>query len=110
MKNIYKLFVALAALSLWACQATVLEPVLDITDSPDTNPVAEEFKIVTIVAGKEQTKTSYAGETDFSWSAGDQVSVIFNDGTDSHWVPFTTDTAAASCKFTSSVPSSYEYY
>lgn len=109
MKNIYKLFVALAALSLWACRATVLEPVLDITDSPDTNPVAEEFKIVTIVAGKEQTKTSYAGETDFSWSAGDQVSVIFNDETDSHWVPFTTATAAASCEFTSSpVPSSYK--
>ena len=109
MKNIYKLFVALAALSLWACQVAILEPVKDITDSPDTKPVADEFKVVTIVAGKEQTKTSYAGETEFSWSVGDQVSVIFNNGTDSHWVPFTTDTAATTCKFTSSsMPLSYE--
>jgi len=70
----------------------------------ETLPEAPEgYKILTIRASQEDTKTSYAGEKTFSWSAGDQISVLCNDGTNNFWQTFTATSAAATTDFTATV-------
>lgn len=65
------------------------------------------YKILTIQASKAcfdaDTKTSYAGEKVFSWSVGDKISVLCNNGSVNMWQEFTASTAAASSSFTATV-------
>ena len=83
MKKIYVIGSALAAL-LAACTA----------ERP------EEFQVLSLQASRgTETKTAYAGEVNFSWSAGDQISVLCNDGTHNFWQTFTTQSSGASATF-----------
>ena len=61
------------------------------------------MKTVTITATTDEalTKTSYAGGTSFSWTAGDQISVYCSDG---NFYPFTADETGATSTFTGSIP------
>ena len=69
--------------------------------------VPEGYKVLTIQASKADfdadTKTSYAGEKIFSWSVGDKISVLCNNGSSNFWQTFTATTAAASSSFTATV-------
>ena len=65
---------------------------------------ADGFKVLTIRAGREGTRTSYADERTFSWSVGDRISVLCNDGTGDFLQTFTATTAAATSEFTATVP------
>ncbi len=62
------------------------------------------MKTVTISAAINEnlTKTSYANGITFSWTAGDQISVLCSDG---NFYTFTADQTAASSTFTGSIPS-----
>lgn len=66
----------------------------------------EEFKLLSVKGVRaEETKTAYAGEVSFSWSAGDQISVLCNDGGQDFWQTFTVDHApSASSTFSARVP------
>ena len=112
MKMKHSIFAGFAALVLWACQASLVEPVPETPEQPEVPEVPEvpSFKVLTIEAGVPgQTKTSYAGEWEFSWSPSDQVSVLCNDGSVNKWITFTGQTAAFTSKFTSpQVPATYE--
>ena len=89
MKKIYVIGAALAAL-LAACTA----------ERP------EEFQVLSIQASRgSETKTAYAGEVNFSWGAGDQISVLCNDGTHNFWQTFTTQSSGASATFSATVAS-----
>ena len=69
--------------------------------------VPEGYKVLTIQASKADfdadTKTSYAGNKIFSWSVGDKISVLCNDGSSNFWQTFTATTAATSSSFTATV-------
>ena len=90
MKKRYVIGAALAAF-LSACTAALPE---------------EEGKVLSIQATCDApTKTAYAGEVTFSWSAGDRISVLCNDGTRDFWQTFTTRAAGASATFSAKVAS-----
>ena len=63
-------------------------------------------QVVTLYAhASEVTRTSYAGDKTFSWTAGDKISVLYhNDLNEPVWVEFTASTSAASSAFTATVP------
>ena len=65
-----------------------------------------DFKVLTIRADVdgEGTRTAYAGETTFSWSVGDRISVLCNDGSSEFLETFTATTAGATSAFTATVP------
>ena len=90
MKKLFVIGAALAAL-LAACTA----------EHP------EGVKVLSIRASREaETKTAYAGEVSFSWSAGDQISVLCNDGTHNFWQTFTADAPGAASTFSATVAAS----
>ena len=95
------LFWTAVALTLVSC--SVKE---NVPESPD--PVEENgYKVLTLRASRDaaETKTSYAGEKTFSWSVGDKISVVCNDGSNSFLQTFTATEAAATSDFTATVPS-----
>lgn len=62
------------------------------------------YKVLTITAQKaDDTKTSYAGDVTFSWSLGDKISVLCNDGTQNLWETFDIEEASTSSKFKATV-------
>lgn len=70
-------------------------------DAPlkEEEPAGEEqvtpsvsYHSVTLSATKaDDTKTAYADDRYFSWSDGDQISVLFHNGTTHKWYTFTAD-------------------
>lgn len=56
---------------------------------------------LTAVINEADTKTSYAGGTTFSWTAGDKISVLCSDD---NLYEFTASSTAASTTFTGTVP------
>ena len=95
-----KKHLALAAFALAAIACSQEEAVTD-------QVVKDDYKILTIQASQadDDTKTAYAGEKTFSWSVGDEISVLCNDGNNDFWQTFTTTTAAKTSSFTAKVPS-----
>ncbi len=76
----------------------------DVPVLPEEEIIPAGYKVLTITAQKaDDTKTSYAGDVTFSWSAGDKVSVLCNDGTQNLWETFNIEEAAASSKFKATV-------
>ncbi|MBO4467082.1 MAG: DUF4832 domain-containing protein [Bacteroidales bacterium] len=54
------------------------------------------------------TKTSYAGEQTFSWTAGDQISVLFHNGDDNKFFTLTTSSSGANVTFSGTIDTGYE--
>ena len=65
--------------------------------------VQDGYKVLSIEASKVDTKTAYEGEVTFSWSAGDKISVLCNDGSANFWQTFTVTTPSSSSTFTATV-------
>lgn len=78
MKLSYTIYTALAVMALAACQAK--EEAL-----PREPEVPEGYKTLQINASYQETKSAYAGDVTFSWTEGDEISVICNDGTKNKW-------------------------
>jgi hypothetical protein len=91
----YTLVLASAMLVFAACSVK--------EEAPETPEAPAGYKVLSIQASSTSTKTSYAGDVTFSWSAGDQISVLCNDGTNNFWQTFTVDTPSASSTFTATV-------
>ena len=97
MKKLHIIWTVLAAVALAACATVEKEEEPEVV-------VPEGSKVLTIEATRvDDTKTAYAGEVTFSWSAGDQISVLCNDGSQNFWQTFTVDTPSASSTFTATV-------
>lgn len=93
MKNTFILFAAFVACIALSC-SKIDEEVVD----PETG-----MKTVTFTATIDgYTKTAYAdGSGDFSWTAGDQISVL---GNDDNYYTFTASSTAATTTFTGTLP------
>lgn len=91
------LFWAAVAMALVSCTAKEEVP---------AEPTPGGFKVLSIQASRDtgETKTSYAGEKTFSWSVGDKISVVCNDGTSNFLQTFTATAAEATSTFTATVP------
>ena len=100
MKKLHIFWAALAAVVVAACATVEKEEEPEVV-------VPEGFKVLSIEATRvDDTKTAYAGDVTFSWSAGDQISVLCNDGSRNFWQTFTVDTPSASSTFTATVSGS----
>lgn len=108
MKALWKAAL-LATLAVMACvreeEKNVLEPV--------SQEIPEGYHLVTIKAGKvaddPSTKTTYANDRTFSWTSGDAISVLFNNGSVNQFFTFTTTGTGASATFTGLVADGYNY-
>ena len=92
MKKTFVLFAAFVACIALSC-SKINEEIVD----PETG-----MKTVTITAtiDEPETRTSYTGST-FSWTTGDQISVL---GSDNIFYTFTATSTAASTTFTGELP------
>lgn len=131
MKKTFILAAIAASVCLWSCAKTEEKPVPTEAEETQAEAVVPEgFKIITIEASRnaittgdegEQapagvaqgpnapvSKTSYANEKTFSWTAGDQISVLCNNGSENFWQTFTAQTSAAVSRFTATVADNVE--
>lgn len=81
-----------------------------LTDASESTQ--SENYIFTIKANfpeDESVKTTYAGDKTFSWSAGDQISVLFHKGDENKFFTLTNETgAAATATFSGEIEAGYE--
>lgn len=99
MKKFTILLAAFAAFAAVSCNKEI--PVE--TPAPE---VQDGFKTVTITANIEgQTKTSYDADGKFSWTKGDQISILASDN---KYYTFTATETAAASTFTGVLPADVE--
>lgn len=108
MKKISIILAALATAFAVSCNKEAAD-----IDTPDPS-VPAGMKEVTISASIDDTatKTSYDAAGKFSWTKGDQISVLCSDG---QFYTFTASSSAASTSFIGSIPveeslSTYAFY
>ena len=107
MRSIYHLTSLLSMILAVAC--VMEEP---SAEKPAETTVPEGYHLVTLRAGREDTsttKTTYGEDKIFSWSSGDQISVLFNNGSVNKFFTFTTTGTGASASFTGLVEDGYDY-
>ncbi len=106
MKKYTLLFAALGACMVFSCNKGLSsdEPVIN----DETPQVAMKSVTITAIIDDEldgtidkSTKTSYSNTGAFSWTAGDQISVLGDDNT---FYTFTASSTAASTTFTGTLP------
>ena len=100
MKRFYIPFLIMAVAAVSACEikAVIEEP-------------ADGSYIYTLTATSPgtETKSEYSASGDFSWSAGDKISVLFHKGDDNKFFTLSnTSGAGASATFSGAVDSGYE--
>ena len=98
MKKYFIPFLLMAAAAVAACQPkeNIEEPALDGS------------YIYTLKASAPDTKTDYDAAGKFSWSDGDQISVLFNNGTDDTFFTLTNTTGeGATATFSGAIDAGY---
>lgn len=88
MKKI--IYCVLASVALIACTKELKQESVQIQSLPDG-----KYIITISASASELTKTSYAGETDFSWDAHDKISVLFHNGETHEFYDLETEEGAA---------------
>lgn len=100
MKRFYIPFLIMAAAAVAACQnKTAVE-----------EPTSEQGSYVfTIKATSSdiETKTDYDTDGKFSWSSGDQISVLFHNGDENKFFTLTTTGSGASADFSGTIEEGY---
>ncbi len=100
MKRIFTSILFVAAAVATAC----------VKQSVNESPVIEKDSyIFTLKASSPdvELKTEYSATGVFSWSAGDQISVIFNNGTENKYFTLTTSESGASVSFSGAIDEGY---
>lgn len=97
MKKIYLLLMAAAAIV--ACNK---QPV---ADEPAANHGSYVFSINASLSG--ETRTDYDADGKFSWTKGDQISVLFNNGTTDKFFALTAQSDGATSKFVGTIDEGY---
>lgn len=108
MKKIFVL-ASLAALIFSACSKEI-DPMSsqEYGASPSHNG-KYTFTIKATMDAEEDTKTSYAGDRTFSWSAGDQISLLFHSGETNKFFTLTNTSGAGTvATFSGEIEDGYE--
>ncbi len=66
-----------------------------------------EFTLTATAESGSDTRTSYADDKVFSWTAGDKISVIFHNGSTDKFFTLTAQSAGASSTFKGSITNGY---
>ena len=98
--------IAMAGLMGAACTKEEAAPV-QTPEEAVSAPGTYLFTLNATMEEGEATKTSYAGDKTFSWSAGDQISVLFHNGDDNKFFTLTTTGTGASASFSGEVTVGY---
>ena len=93
MKKIYLLL--MAAVAIVACNK---QPV---ADEPAVNHGSYVFSINASLSG--ETRTDYDADGKFSWTKGDQISVLFHNGTTDKFFPLTAQSDGATSQFVGTI-------
>lgn len=99
-----KKWIVLTAFSALLCAACAKEEVAPVQAPEETGTYLFTLKAN---VESELTKTSYDGDKTFSWSAGDQISVLFHNGDDNQYFTLTTTETGASVHFSGEIPAGY---
>lgn len=79
------------------------------TEQPNEETGGQYYRFsLTASADPEFTKTSYAGDKFFSWTPGDQISVLFHNGEDNKFFTLGTTDSGVSATFSGSIETGYE--
>ncbi len=105
MKKIVYILVA-AAMAVVACQKQAVEPMYSIEET-DHGTYIFTIKAVNDAADPA-VKSDYDGSGNFSWSAGDAISVLFHNGDDNKFFTLTTTGTGKSATFSGEITSGYE--
>ena len=70
-------------------------------------PAAPGTYTYTIEAGHGETRTDYDAEGTFTWTAGDQISVLFNNGTQNKFFTLTAAAPGATAVFSGEIEEGY---
>lgn len=101
MKKINFILAAFAAVFALSCNKEITN-----VQTPDAS-VPAGMKMVTLTAGIDaaETKTTYDADGKFSWTKGDQISVLASDN---NYYTFTATETASSSTFTGALPQDVE--
>lgn len=105
-KLLYVLLAAACTTTIFSCKKEL--EINKISEQEQTEQGKEAGNVVTIHAGFDDvTKTSYAGEVTFSWTAGDKIGVWTTNDTDYEKVIFTAQSSGPSVEFQGTLSEGY---
>lgn len=101
MKQIHLSWLLMAAAVMTACEKERVE----------TEPAVEKapyvYSVKATISSDADTRTDYDASGKFSWTAGDQISVLFNDGETNKFFTLTTEAAGETATFTGTIDAGY---
>ena len=65
------------------------------------------YSVKASISSDDATRTDYDENGKFSWTAGDQISVLFNNGTDNKFFTLTAEAPGATATFTGTIDAGY---
>ena len=105
------------AAAIFAIAAVSCNRIEQVPETGDVTVTPQRIPVTITATVQEDTKTTYAGGTTFSWTAGDKISVLtYNSSADTYkYEEFTASSTGASSSFTGSMDpgfalSSYALY
>ena len=104
------MLMAVAALASCEKQNTITEPEAEkATYTYTLSATAPQMEDVTTTGAAQApvSKTDYDASGNFSWSAGDAISVLFNNGATNKFFTFTTTGSGNSADFTGTIDDGY---
>ena len=97
MKQIHLSWLLVAAAVITACQK----------ERSETEPIVEKatyvYSVKATISSDSETRTDYDADGKFSWTAGDQISVLFHDGEIDRFFTLTADAAGATATFSGTI-------
>lgn len=100
MKRIYTYLLIIAAAALTACEKQPVSETPGILDQPYVFSIKASSPAI-------DTKTDYDDSGVFSWSSGDQISVLFNNGTNNKFFTLTTSESGDEATFSGTIDPGY---
>ena len=99
MKQIHLSWLLMAAAVITACEKERV-----ITESP-VEKTSYVYSVKATISS--ETRTDYDASGKFSWTAGDQISVLFNDGKANRFFTLTTEAGGETATFTGTIETGY---
>ena len=101
MKQIHLSWLLMAAAVITACEKERVE----------TEPAVEKapyvYSVKATISSDAETRTDYDASGKFSWTAGDQISVLFHNDEGNKFFTLTADAAGATATFTGTIDAGY---
>ena len=101
MKQIHLSWLLMAAAVITACEKERVET------EPTVEKTSYVYSVKATISSDAETRTDYDADGKFSWSAGDQISVLFNDGETNKFFTLTTEAGGETATFTGTIDAGF---